>query len=72
MFGIGKLANLKYLKVVAAVLISSFAIALPFFFVVNVLNGDYSGIYAFYFLPIAVLVGYLMKKRIDKKETELL
>ncbi len=72
MFGMGKLANLKYLKVVAAVLVTSFTIALPFFFVFDVLKGNYSGIYAFYFLPIVVLVGYLTKTWIDREETELL
>ncbi len=72
MFGIGKLAELKYLKILASIFITSFAIALPFLFVSEVLKGSFSGIHSLYFLPIVVLVGYLTKKWIDREEAKLL
>ena len=71
MFGIGKLANLKYLKVVAAVLVASFAVAFSFLFALGEMKGKFFGD-SLYFLPIIILVGYLTKKRIDREEAELL
>jgi cation transport ATPase len=71
MFGIGKLAELKYLKVVASVLIASFAIALSFFFVPDELKGKFFGSYSLYFLPIVMLVGFAAKRWIDSQETEI-
>ncbi len=71
MFGIGKLAELKYLKVVASVMIASFAIALSFFFVPDELKGKFFGSYSLYFLPVITLVGFAAKKWIDKPAKEI-
>lgn len=71
MFGIGKLADLKYLKVVAAVLVASAAVAITFFVVLDETNGQSFGS-SIVFLPFVIIVGFLAKKRIDRKETELL
>jgi len=71
MFGISKLANLKYLKVVAAVLVASAAVAVALFVVLGETKGQFFGS-SVAFLPFIILVGYLAKKRIDRKETELL
>ncbi|MCY7344793.1 MAG: hypothetical protein LH614_01115 [Pyrinomonadaceae bacterium] len=72
MFGIGKLAKLKYLNVVASVLLTSFVIALSFFFVPDALQGKFFGSYSLYFLPLVAFVGFLAKKRTDRKDAELL
>jgi len=72
MFGIGKLASLKYLKVVAAVLVASFVAGLSFIFVPVELKEEFFGSYSLYFLPIIIFIGYLTRKWIDREEAELL
>lgn len=72
MFGIGKLADLKYLKVTGSVLLASLAIASAFLFVPIESKGNFFGIYSFYFLPVISFVAYLVKKRIDKETIEVL
>lgn len=71
MFGIGKLAELKYLKVVASVMVASFAVALSFFFVPDELKGKFFGSYSLYFLPVITLAGFAAKKWIDKKAKKI-
>ncbi|HXG83211.1 MAG TPA: hypothetical protein VNI84_04200 [Pyrinomonadaceae bacterium] len=71
MFGIGKLAELKYLKVVASVMAASFGIALSFFFVPDELKGKFFGSYSLYFLPVITLVGFAAKKWIDKQSNKI-
>lgn len=71
MFGIGKFAEPKYLKVVASVLIVSFVIALSFYFVPDDLKGKFFGSYSLYFLPIVTLVGFLAKKRVNNRADEI-
>lgn len=71
MFGIGKLSDLKYLKVVAAVLIASFAASFSFFLVMGDMKGKFFG-NSFYFLPIVIFLSYLTKKWVDREETEFL
>lgn len=72
MFGIGKLAKLKYLNVVASVLLSSFLVALSFFFVPHALQGKFFGSYSLCFLPLIAFVGYLAKKCTDRQDAGLL
>lgn len=71
MFGIGKLANLKYLKVVAAVLIASFLIALSSLLILGEVRGRFFGS-SLYFLPVIMFVGYLTKEWIDREDAAFL
>lgn len=71
MFGIGKLSDLKYLKVIGAVMLITFVLALSFFFVPDDLKGKFFGSYSLYFLPFVALVGAATKKWIDRADNEL-
>jgi len=66
MFGIGKLAELKYLKVVASVFVATLAIASAFIFLPVETRGEFFGGYSLYFLPMIMFISYLVKKWIDK------
>ncbi len=70
MFGIGKLGELKYLKVVASVLIASFAVALSLYFLPDGMKNNFFGSYSLYFLPLAAFTGYLAKKWVDNEKTD--
>lgn len=66
MFGISKLAELKYLKVVASIFVATLAFASVFLFGPVDAQGVFFGGYSLYFLPIILSIAYLVKKWIDK------
>ena len=69
MFGVGKLKELRYLKVVGSVLVSSLAVALSFLFISFDVKAEFFASYSLYILPIIMFIAYMIKKRIDS-ETE--
>lgn len=71
MFGIGKLRDLKYLKVVLGVLLTSAFFAVLFSFLAGFVAGDFFGSFARATLPLTMLVGYLIKRRIDNEIEDL-
>lgn len=67
MLGIGKLRDLRYLKVVVSVFAASAAFALLFAILIGFAPGNYFGIYIAVTLSATLLLGYLTKKDIDRQ-----
>lgn len=67
MFGIGKLSDLKYLKVVAGIFLTSALAAILYMTLAVLIPGDFFGFYAQITLPLPVIAGYLVKKNIDEE-----
>ncbi len=67
MLGIGKLRDLRYLKVVVSVFAASAAFALLFAILIAFAPGNYFGIYTTVTLVSTLLLGYLTKKDIDRQ-----
>lgn len=68
MLGIGKLSDLKYLKVVGSILLTSALAAILYSVLVAFAAGDFFGFFAKITLPPAVLIGYLVKRNLDNSE----
>ena len=70
MLGIGKLRDLKYLKVVLSVLLTSSLMAILYGVLAVFIAGDFFGFFAKITLPLTLLVGYLVKTNIDGEKRE--
>ena len=68
MLGIGKLRNLKYLKVVGAILAAGGIAAIFYGLSITFIPGDFFGWFTLLALPVTVLMGQLMKWKIDKED----
>jgi len=68
MLGIGKLRDLKYLKVVLGVFLTSSLLAILYAILAVFIPGDFFGFFAKVTLPLPLLAGYLVKKDIDAEE----
>ena len=68
MLGIGKLFDLKYLKVVLSVFLISSLLAILYAILVVFIPGDFFGFFAKVTLPLPVLTGYFIKKDIDAEK----
>lgn len=66
MIGIGKLGDLKYLKVVAAVSLTSMLATISYLTLAGFMPGDFFGFFALISLPLTAAVGYFVKKNIDR------
>ena len=69
MFGLGKLSDLKYLKVVLGVFLTSALAAIFYSLLIVFMPGDFFGFFLKLTLPLPVLAGFLIKKMIDKEKT---
>lgn len=67
MFGVGKLSELKYLKVVGSVLASTFVVALLFLFTSFEVKPEFFAGYSLYILPIIMFIAYVVKRRVDNE-----
>ena len=65
MFGIGKFWDLKYLKVVASVFLTSSLAGILYMTLAVLIPGDFFGFFAKMTLALPVLVGYLAKRNVD-------
>ena len=65
MFGIGKLRDLEYLKVVLGVFLTSSLCAVLYAILAVFIPGDFFGFFAKITLPLPMVVGYLVKRKID-------
>ena len=70
MLGIGKLKDLKYLKVVGAISLVSLLMAISYAVLASFVAGDFFGIFARTTLPLTALAGYLVKIKIDSESEE--
>lgn len=70
MFGIGKLNELKYLKVVLGIFLTSSLAAILYSILIAFIPGDFFGLFTQLTLPLPVLAGYLIKKMTDKEKPE--
>jgi hypothetical protein len=68
MLGIGKLSDLKYLRVVGAVAATSILSAIAYPILGSFFPGDSFGLFAKCTLPITILAGYLVKRHTDRIE----
>ena len=70
MLGIGKLKDLRYLRVVAAIFASTAIMAVLYAILIAFVPGDYFGFYAKLTLPLTLWAGYLVKKKTDRQFDE--
>ena|SRR5688572_9921983 len=68
--GIGKLSQLKYLRVVGTVSAASAIWAIVYSILIIFLPGDYFGLFAQLTLPLTLLAGYLVKRETEKSEID--
>ena len=66
MLGIGKFTDLRYLRVVLSILMTSAAAALLLAILIAFTPGNYFGIYVLVTLTVSLVLGYLTKKNIDR------
>ena len=71
MFGIGKLMDLRYLRVVLGVFLTSMCTAAIFSFLLSFTKGNFFGWYLLATLPPSVLIGHWVKNQIDRREREI-
>ncbi|CAN5574075.1 hypothetical protein BH10ACI2_BH10ACI2_16200 [soil metagenome] len=67
MLGIGKLQDLRYLRVVAAVYAATAVMALVYGILIAFMPGDFFGFYAKLTLPLTLWAGYLVKINTDRR-----
>lgn len=67
MFGIGKLSDLKYLKVAASALLTSSLVGILYMVLAVLIPGDFFGFFLKTTLPLPVLIGYLVKRKLDEE-----
>lgn len=68
MLGIGKLRDLKYLKVVGAVSLTSLLLTVLYSILTVFIPGDFFGFFAKITLPSTAMIGYFVKRNIDESE----
>ncbi len=68
MLGIGKLNDLKYLRVVAAAFAISGLASIFYSLLIIVIPGDYFGTFTLMTLPLTLLAGYVVKRYTDGLE----
>jgi hypothetical protein len=69
MLGIGKFRDLKYLKVVLGVSLTSLLMAILYAILIVFIPGDFFGFFAKITLPLTLLVGFLVKKKTDEEKS---
>lgn len=67
MLGIGKLRDLRYLRVAASLFAAGGLAAIVYSILVTLIPGDFFGFYAKLTLPLTLFVGYMVKRDTDKK-----
>jgi hypothetical protein len=67
MLGIGKLSDLRYLRVPASLLAAGGLAAVLYSILIVFIPGDFFGFYAKLTLPLTVFIGYMVKRDTDKK-----
>jgi hypothetical protein len=65
MLRIGKLRDLKYLKVVLAVSLTSLLASILYVILAVFIPGDFFRFFAKITLPVTALIGFLVKRNID-------
>lgn len=66
MLGIGKLSDLKYLRVVGVILASATLFSIAFAIVASLMSGDLFGGFFLMTLPITLVNGFLVKRYLDR------
>jgi hypothetical protein len=69
MLGVGKLSDLKYLRVVAGIVAASSLSAILYLILAALIPGDFFGRFYQLSLPFPLVIGYLVKRRTDKTPT---
>lgn len=67
MLGIGKLSDLKYLRVVGGIFAVSALLAILYSILIVFVPGDYFGFFSKVTLPLSLLAGYLIKRNTDEQ-----
>ena len=67
MLGIGKLLDLRYLKVVAAIACASLSMMILYLMLANFFGGDFFGFFLKATLPLTVVAGFLVKLDVDRE-----
>ena len=70
MFGIGKMSELKYLKVVLGVLLTSTMAAIIYSLLIVFIAGDFFGLFVKLTLVLPVLTGYFVKRNLDSEDKD--
>jgi hypothetical protein len=67
MLGIGKLTDLRYLRVVAGIFAAGALASVVYAILAILIPGDFVGFYIRLTLPLTLLMGYLVKRHTDGK-----
>jgi hypothetical protein len=67
MLGIGKLLDLRYLKVVAAIVLSSLSMGILYLVLTAISDGSFFGFFLKATLPLSIVTGFLVKLDVDQK-----
>ena len=67
MFGISKMNDLNYLKVPASILTGSVLISIVFALITAFTGVQMTGIFLLLSFPLTIVIGYLVKKILDKE-----
>jgi len=67
MQGIGKLSDLRYLRVPASLFAAAGLAAIIYSILIIFVPGDFFGLYAQLAFPLTVFIGYMVKRDTDKK-----
>ena len=70
MLGMGKVGDLKYLRVVVGIAASSALAAIVYSVLTVLIPGDFFGIFTRATLPLTLLIGYLIKRSIDRMPSD--
>ena len=70
MFGVGKLSDLKYLRVVGAIFASSALASIIYSILIVFIPGDFFGWFTLLTLPLTVLMGHLVKQTVATDTVE--
>ncbi|MEQ1763164.1 MAG: hypothetical protein ABL984_08475 [Pyrinomonadaceae bacterium] len=70
MLGIGKLTDLRYLRVPAILFLSGTIFGIIYAIAASMVPGDFYGRFIWLTFPLTLTFGYLIKRRTDKDSTE--
>ena len=65
MFGLGKLSDLKYLRVVGALVAAGGVASVSYSILTALTGGDFFGWFTLFSFPLALFIAYLVKKNTD-------
>ena len=67
MLGVGRLTDLRYLRVIAGILAASALASIAYIIAITFTPGDFFGWFTLLTLPVTIIIGQLIKIKIDRE-----